>query len=89
MASMVKMTDKEQYDPNKIHFWENLKGATLLWIFIVPSTIIWGILSGVILYVFAIWIILAIPGYFIFKGWNIITAIKEEKRRKQDENSRQ
>lgn len=83
------MSEKEKYDPNKLHFWEALKEATLLWIFIIPATMIWGILSGALLYVFAIWIILAIPGYFIFKGWEIITAIKEAKRRKQKENSRQ
>ncbi|MBU4288783.1 MAG: hypothetical protein KKI12_11520 [Proteobacteria bacterium] len=79
------MSEKEKYDPNKLHFWEALKGAILLWIFIVPATIIWGIFSGFLLYVFAAWIILAIPGYFIFKGWEIIKV----KRRKQREDSSQ
>jgi len=73
------MVEKEEYNPNKIHAWETIKGATGLWAGIILLALLWAIVSGVALHIFTIWFLIAIPGYFIHIAWKIIAYRKESK----------
>jgi hypothetical protein len=61
----IGQMNEKKYDPEKFDFWQMLKDSILLWIFIIPATIIWGFLQGVLGYVFGFLIILSIFWYVI------------------------